>query len=103
MPYTRPTFNIQGASFKLKPTSPRNVQDLFDYLQDSDIEPDADQMLLGLGEQYLDVLFMIADPQEDDVTQDDLDPMDIDINKVDAYMSDFLPMQNVTNDEPTTS
>lgn len=103
MSYTRPKFKVRGETFELKPTSPRNVQSLFDYLEDSEIEPDDDQMLLGLGEQYLDVLFLIAEPVDEDVTKDDFDPMDIDINLVDAYMADFLPMQNVTENEQTES
>jgi len=94
MGYTRPTFEIQGVTFKLKPTSPRNVKELSDYIEESDIEePDDEEDDLGvmedLAEQYMSVLRLIAEPQ--DGSFEDIEPMDVDINKVDAYLSDFMP------------
>jgi len=99
MGYTRPTFEIQGVTFKLKPTSPRNVKELSDYIEESDIEePDEEADNLGvmedLAEQYMSVLRLIAEPQ--DGSFEDIDPMDIDINKVDAYLGDFMPGGEVT-------
>lgn len=99
MGYTRPTFEIQGVTFKLKPTSPRNVKELSDYIEESDIEePDEEEDGLGvmedLAEQYMSVLRLIAEPQ--DGSFEDIDPMDIDINKVDAYLGDFMPGGEVT-------
>jgi len=108
MAYTRPKFEVQGFTFQLKPTSPRNVQDLFDYLDDSDIEEEADEepegmILEPLAEQYLDVLFLIAEPVDESTTKGDLDPMDIDIKLVDSYMADFLPMSSATGTEQISS
>lgn len=93
MSYQRASFEIQGYTFKLKPTSPRNVKNLFEYLEDSDIEEEDDDPLWDLGNQYVDVLFLLADTE---ATKEDIDPMDIDIQKVDKYMQDFLPMQSGT-------
>lgn len=94
MGYTRPTFEIQGVTMKLKPTSPRNVKELSDYIEESDIEePDEEDegfdVMADLADQYMSVLRLIAEPQ--DGSFEDIDPMDIDINKVDAYLSDFMP------------
>jgi len=99
MGYTRPTFKIQGVSFKLKPTSPRNVKELSDYIEDSDVEDPEEagegvDFTAKLAEQYMDVLLLIAEPQ--DGSFEDIDPMDIDINKVDAYLADFMPAGAVT-------
>jgi len=47
-----------------------------------------------LAEQYMSVLRLIAEPQ--DGSFEDIDPMDIDINKVDAYLGDFMPGGEVT-------
>jgi hypothetical protein len=92
MSYERASFDIQGYTFNLKPTSPRNVKNLFEYLEDSDIDED-DDPLMDLGQQYVDVLFLLADSEAE---KSDIDPMDIDIRKVDSYMQDFLPMQSGT-------
>jgi len=37
----------------------------------------------------MSVLRLIAEPQ--DGSFEDIEPMDVDINKVDAYLSDFMP------------
>lgn len=94
MGYTRPTFEVQGVKLKLKPTSPRNVKQLSDYIEESDIEePEEAEEDVGvmqdLADQYMDVLRLIAEPQ--DGSFDQIDPMDVDINKVDAYLGDFMP------------
>lgn len=95
MGYTRPTFKVQGVTFKLKPTSPRNVKELQDYIVDSDIEdPEDDQALEALANQYKDVLRLIAEPQ--DGTLEDIEPMDIDLNLVDSYLEDFMPLGTMT-------
>ena len=94
MPYSRPTFEVQGVTFKLKPTSPKNVQELMDYIEDSDIEPEEDQPLMGLAEQYKNVLRLMANPQDGSIG--DIDAMEIDINKVDYYLEDFLPVGSET-------
>lgn len=93
MGYTRPTFEEQGVTFKLKPTSPRNVQELMDYIEDSEIEPDEEEPVRGLADQYIDVLRLIAEPE--DGTIEDIDAMSLDINKVDYYLEDFLPAGTV--------
>jgi len=95
MGYSRPTFEVQGITFKLKPTSPRNVQNLMEYVEDSDIQPDEDQPFHGLAEQYMDVLRRMAEPQGDG-SFEDIDPLDLDINKVDYYLEDFLPVGTAT-------
>jgi hypothetical protein len=98
MGYTRPTFEIQGVTFKLKPTSPRNVKELSDFIENSAIEePDGDDTeaaIAGLADQYYEVLRLIAEPQ--DGSMQDIEPMDIDINMVDAYLNDFMPAGTVT-------
>lgn len=109
MGYTRSTFDILGYTFKLRPTSPANVQDLMDYLQDADIEEEIgdeeDVTLAPLANQYHDVLFFIAEPldEEEEVVSEDIDPMHLDLNKIDYYMRDFMPMQNPTENEQSGS
>lgn len=96
MSYTRPTFTIQDVTFKLKPTSPRNVQQLMSFLSDSQIAPgESDEAMGGLAKQYHKVLALVAEPQ-DGGSMDDIDPMEIDINKVDHYLKDFLPAGTMT-------
>jgi len=92
MAYSRPTFEVQGVTFKLKPTSPRNVQNLQDFVEDSDIEEEADgdAQIEQLADQYIEVLQLIAEPQNGSL--EDVDPMDLDINLVDAYLRDFMPI-----------
>jgi len=96
MAYSRPTFEVQGVTFKLKPTSPRNVKDLQDFVEDSDIEEDADgdAQIKQLADQYMDVLQLIADPR--DGAFEDVDKMDLDINLVDSYLRDFMPIGTAT-------
>ena len=100
MGYTREKFKVQGETFQIKPSSPRNVKELFEYIDGSDIEVEEDADISAgmeaVGRQYLDILFLIAEPVDDEVTKDDLDHLDIDINMVDSYMMDFMPMQSVT-------
>ena len=92
MAYSRPTFEVQGVTFKLKPTSPRNVKNLQDFVEDSDIEEEADEntQIEQLADQYIEVLQLIAEPQNGSF--EDVDPMDLDINLVDAYLRDFMPI-----------
>ena len=92
MAYSRPTFEVQGVTFKLKPTSPRNVKSLQDFVEDSDIEEEADgdAQIEQLADQYIEVLQLIAEPQNGSL--EDVDPMDLDINLVDAYLRDFMPI-----------
>lgn len=96
MAYSRPTFEVQGVTFKLKPTSPRNVKNLQDFVEESDIEEEADDsaQIEQLADQYMDVLELIAEPQ--DGTFGDVDKMDLDINLVDAYLRDFMPIGTAT-------
>jgi len=96
MAYSRPTFEVQGVTFKLKPTSPRNVKDLQNFVEDSDIEEnaDGDAQIEQLADQYMDVLQLIADPQ--DGTFEDVDKMDLNINLVDSYLRDFMPIGTAT-------
>jgi len=95
MSYTRPTFTVQGVTFKLKPTSPRNVQQLMSFVKDSDIQSDEDDTgMATLAKQYETVLSLIADPE--DGSMDDIDPMEIDINQIDHYLQDFLPVGTAT-------
>lgn len=84
---------------KLKPTSPRNVKELSEYIEESDIEePDEEDasldVMADLADQYMNVLRLIAEPQ--DGSFEDIEAMDIDINKVDAYLGDFMPGGAVT-------
>lgn len=99
MGYTRPTFEIQGVTFKLKPTSPRNVTELADYIENSTIEDmeevdEEETIIEATARQYKDILQLIAEPQDGQMT--DIDPMDLDINKVDHYLADFMPAGMVT-------
>jgi len=100
MGYSRPTFEIQGVTFKLKPTSPRNVKELSDYIQESDIEDPEEvedgerDFIQETADQWMEILQLIAEPQ--DGTFEDIDPMDIDINKVDYYLADFTPVETET-------
>jgi hypothetical protein len=99
MGYSRPTFEVQGVTFKLKPTSPRNVKALSDYIEESDIEDPEDveggrDPFEETAEQWMKILELIAEPQ--DGTLEDIDPMGIDINKVDYYLADFTPVETET-------
>lgn len=102
MAYSRPTFEIQGVTFKLKPTSPRNVKELSDYIEESDIQGPEDEeevdedrdFIQETADEWMEILQLIAEPQ--DGTFEDVDPMNIDINKVDYYLSDFMPVASET-------
>jgi len=105
MGYTRSTFETQGYTFKLRPTSPANVQDLMEYLQEGDIEEEVedqdDVTLAPLANQYHDVLFLISEPVGEDEAEvkEAIDPMHLDLNQIDYYMRDFMPMQSGTENQ----
>lgn len=99
MAYTLSTFNVQGVKFKLKPTSPRNMMHLQNYVDESvEINEDAEEgdtdYIQATAEQYMEILKLIAYPEEGSF--DDIDPMDIDVNKIDYYLGDFMPAGTAT-------
>lgn len=85
--YQRPTFTLQGVTFELKKTSPGNLSELQDFVDDIDVGASGDEQ--AVAKQHMGILRRIANPIEGG-SFDDIDEMDLDVNAVGHYMSVFM-------------
>jgi len=87
MSYKREVFNIQGVTFKLRPTSPKNVRAITEVQEeDFDFSDEEDQFVAN-AKMHLKLLDLFAEAVDGDPS--DIDPEDLDIAKVNHYFSLF--------------
>lgn len=87
MNYTRPQFKIQGVTFKLRPTSPKNVRAITE-IQEEDFDfSDEEDPFVANAKMHLQLLDLFAEPVDGDVSE--IDPEDLDLAKVNHYFSLF--------------
>lgn len=87
MSYQRPLHVIQGMKFRQKPTT-RSNEDAFNELAEN---PPADFLALDEGQQYVEMLRRVVEPEDADASFDAIDPDELDKKQAEAIVVGFLP------------
>jgi hypothetical protein len=96
MDYRRPTFEIQGVELQVKPTSPINMKKMQEFSEEIDVSDfQGEDETEKLAKMNMELLRRVAEPVGEKGL-DEIDPMHMDMNKVQHYAKFFMNGPNMT-------